>query len=225
MPAVQATAELLSNGGPVMMILALLSVLAVTIILVKLWQFFVQRGNPAQDDHALGLWRAGRTGEALSALGEGRGPVNRVLRVAMQGQSKPDAVEATVREETARVAALELERLRGQLRGLEAIGTLSPLLGLLGTVLGMITAFQQLQAAGSQVDPSILSGGIWEALLTTAAGLAVAIPAVAALHWLERRVDGVRHRMEDAVTRVFTQAPSPQPHREPAPLRAAANEH
>jgi biopolymer transport protein ExbB len=60
---------------------------------------------------------------------------------------------------------------------LELISTIAPLLGLLGTVLGMIAAFQALQESGSRADPAILAGGIWEALLTTAAGMAVAIPA------------------------------------------------
>src|SRR3546814_3183218 len=71
-----------------------------------------------------------------------------------------------------------LEGLRGQLGALEVIGSVSPLLGLFGTVLGMIEAFRQLAEAGSQVSPAILSAGIWEALLTTAVGLAVAIPVV-----------------------------------------------
>ena len=88
------------------------------------------------------------------------------------------------------------------------------MLGLFGTVLGMIKAFQRLEEAGSQVNPAILSGGIWEALLTTAAGLAVAIPAVAALNWLESKLDRLTHHMEDGLTRVFTAgldiAPAPQ---------------
>lgn len=82
----------------------------------------------------------------------------------------------------------------------------SPLLGLLGTVLGMIEAFRQLASSGSQVDPSVLSGGIWQALLTTAAGLSVAIPVVLLHSWLERRVERCAHRMEDAVTRIFTRS-------------------
>jgi biopolymer transport protein ExbB len=83
-------------------------------------------------------------------------------------------------------------------------------------VLGMIEAFQRLQAAGSQVDPAILSGGIWQALLTTAVGLTVAIPVVLAHAWLERRVEHCGHQMEDAATRVFTRAVAV-----PAPVTAA----
>ena len=69
----------------------------------------------------------------------------------------------------------------------------------------MIAAFAELENAGSQVDPSILSGGIWEALLTTAAGLAVAIPTVAVLNWLERAADRTAHEMDSAVTQIFTE--------------------
>jgi biopolymer transport protein ExbB len=97
------------------------------------------------------------------------------------------------------------------------IGTLSPLLGLFGTVLGMIEAFRRLEAAGSRVDPSILSGGIWGALLTTAVGLAVAIPTIAALNWLERRVERLAHDMDDAAARVFTSRIGLERVRTPAP--------
>jgi len=80
----------------------------------------------------------------------------------------------------------------------------APLLGLRGTVLGMVEACQSLEAAGNRVNPAILSGGIWEALLTTAAGLIVAIPAVAAHNWLERSVERYSRFMEDVATRLCT---------------------
>ena len=83
------------------------------------------------------------------------------------------------------------------------IANLSPLLGLLGTVMGMIGAFAQLEGAGTKVDPALLAGGIWEALLTTAFGLSVAIPSLAAYYILEGQVDNVRANMKDAATRVL----------------------
>ncbi|MCC5968052.1 MAG: MotA/TolQ/ExbB proton channel family protein, partial [Natronohydrobacter sp.] len=73
-----------------------------------------------------------------------------------------------------------------------------------GTVLGMIEAFQALQAAGNRADPAALAGGIWQALLTTAAGMAVAIPAAMALTWFESICDRVQVDMEDLATRIFT---------------------
>jgi biopolymer transport protein ExbB len=78
--------------------------------------------------------------------------------------------------------------------------------------LGMIEAFQEVEAAGGRANPALLAGGIWEALLTTAAGLAVAIPTAATLHWLESVVERVRYVTEDAVTQIFTgmiEAPIP----------------
>ncbi|MEP1599390.1 MAG: MotA/TolQ/ExbB proton channel family protein, partial [Hyphomonas sp.] len=73
-----------------------------------------------------------------------------------------------------------------------------------GTVLGMIQAFRAMETAGRNVDPSILSGGIWAALLTTAAGLIVAIPVVAIASWFDRSILKIAHTTEDAVTRIFT---------------------
>ena len=100
-----------------------------------------------------------------------------MLGCAIRGSLRRDLSEAMVREEVARLAGDRLEGLRAYLRPLEVIAGVAPLLGLFGTVLGMISAFQQLEQAGSQVNPAVLSGGIWEALLTTAVGLAVAILA------------------------------------------------
>ena len=97
-----------------------------------------------------------------------------------------------------------LAEARTGLRALELVATIAPLIGLLGTVLGMIAAFQALQTSGNSADPSVLAGGIWEALLTTAAGMAVAIPASAALTWFESVADRVQADMEDAATRIFT---------------------
>ncbi|SMF19336.1 biopolymer transport protein ExbB [Tistlia consotensis] len=198
--------EILLAGGPVVMILLALSVVALAIVLVKLWQFRAARlGDRRTARRALSLYRTGRSGEALALAGRSRNPVARVLVRAINGRARRDLPEAMVREEVVRYGADLLESLRGWFRPLEVIGSLAPLLGLFGTVLGMISAFQQLEEAGSQVDPSILSGGIWEALLTTAVGLAVAMPVIVLLNWLERRVDRLAHEMDDCVTQVFTE--------------------
>ncbi|MGF1609919.1 MAG: MotA/TolQ/ExbB proton channel family protein, partial [Kiloniellales bacterium] len=140
----------------------------------------------------------------LALAGRGRSPVARVLAQALRGQQR-GLPEAKVREEVIRSGGEMLEALRAWFRPLEVIASLAPLLGLFGTVLGMIEAFQQLEQAGSQVNPAILSGGIWEALLTTAVVLAVAMPCVALLNWMERVVDRLAHEMENVVTQVFTE--------------------
>ena len=103
-----------------------------------------------------------------------------------------------------RVALEQLSDLKTWLKPLELIATLSPLLGLLGTVIGMIESFANLEAAGSRVNPSILAGGIWEALLTTAFGLIVAIPALAAFTLFESKVEKIRLEMINASTLVLT---------------------
>lgn len=198
---------LLEAGGTVMWILAGLSVFALAIILNKFWDFWrAGLWRRREVNRALGEWRAGRDAAALEALEPARDPVADVLRVALAGRMDEEVDDAVVREEVARRGAAWLESLRGGLRPLELIGTLAPLLGLLGTVIGMIDAFRELESAGSQVDPSVLSGGIWVALLTTAAGLSVAIPAVAAHTLLERQLEGLHHRMQDAATRVFSRS-------------------
>ena len=199
---------LLEAGGAVMWIIATLSVAALAIVLAKLWEF-ARRGVWARRAarEALASWEAGRGGEAVQRVEAAQGPVADVLRVALAGRRDPAVDGALVREEVARRGAAWLESLRGGLRPLELIGTLAPLLGLLGTVFGMIEAFRQLENAGGRVDPSVLSGGIWVALLTTAAGLSVAIPAVAAHTFLERQLERLHHAMQDGATRVFSRGP------------------
>jgi biopolymer transport protein ExbB len=108
------------------------------------------------------------------------------------------------RDEAYRGARLQAEQLSSHLRILEVIATLAPLLGLLGTVLGMIEAFRAMEAAGEHVNPAILSGGIWQALLTTAAGLIVAIP-ISVLHsWLERCTERQTKSIQNTIEYAFT---------------------
>lgn len=207
--------DFLDAGGPVVLILGAMSVVALAIILVKLWQFAAARAwDRRTARRAVALHRSGRSIEAISLASKSRNPVAEVVAYALRGCLRRDIDEAVVREEVARLASERIEALRAYLRPLEVIASLSPLLGLFGTVLGMIEAFQQLQNAGSQVNPAVLSGGIWEALLTTAVGLAVAIPVVAILAWIERVIEGVTHEMETVVTQVFTRdlAADPAPH-------------
>lgn len=207
--------ELIEAGGPVVVILLLMSVTALAIILLKIWQFAAFRlGDRKTAREALTLHRSGRSAEALSRAEASRNPVAQVLAQAIRGHRRADVDDAVVREEVVRFGSDLLQDLRSYFRPLEVIASLAPLLGLFGTVLGMIDAFRQLESAGNQVDPSILSGGIWVALLTTAVGLAVAIPVVAILNWLETRIDRVAHEMNSVVTQVFTEDLTVEPDRE-----------
>jgi len=177
---------------------------------MKLWQFHRARLGDRRAAQAVTLLRSGRGDEALTVLAGARNPVAQVVARAIHGRQRRDLPESAVREEVLRAGNERIEGLRSHLNALEVIGGIAPLLGLFGTVLGMIEAFRRLAEAGNQVDPSILSGGIWEALLTTAVGLAVAIPVVVLCNWLERRVDRVAAQMDSLVTQVFT--PDLTPH-------------
>lgn len=194
---------MLADGGPVVWMIAALSVIALALVIWKLFHFVAigafRRGAA---DRAIALWRSGQREPALAEAARGGGVVDRVVAAAL-AQRASGASEAAVREEAARVAKGALAEMRVGLRGLEVIATIAPLLGLLGTVLGMIAAFQALQTAGAQADPATLAGGIWEALLTTAAGMSVAIPSSIALSWGESVVEKTRLRIEDAAARLM----------------------
>lgn len=210
------------TGGPVMALLVVFSIAALAIVIAKSYQFHrLGLGNRHSVDAALSLWRRGEHQRAIDALAGTKQPAASLVRLAMYSMfpSLPDV--ATLREELERIALDMLDSLRSHLRALEVIATLSPLLGLFGTVLGMITAFKELENAGNQVDPGILSGGIWLALMTTAAGLAVAIPAVLAHNWLDRRIERHERFMESSVTQVFT-SQLLRPDDESTPRRPAA---
>lgn len=95
-----------------------------------------------------------------------------------------------------REGALALEKVETRLRALAAITHTSPLLGLLGTVTGLVAAFHQIEVLGGQVQPGDLASGIWEALITTVFGLVIAIPCMAAYHGFESAADRIARRMQ-----------------------------
>ncbi len=187
-----------------MLVLLAMSILAVAIILLKLFQFF-RSGLHRLDfvDPALAALQKGDHNSALNTLKQQRSPVACVMESAIRCGADPTMSAKDVEAEVSRIGSAQIRNLESWLRSLSSIAHLSPLLGLLGTVTGMIVAFMNLEAAGSRVDPSILSGGIWEALLTTAFGLTVAIPAMAAFYYLEGEVDHVRASMKDVSIRVL----------------------
>ena len=126
--------------------------------------------------------------------------IQSILQLHNAGQLSLDELKT----EAIRKARKSIAPLGKQLRTLEVIATIAPLLGLFGTVLGMIEAFKAMEAAGSQVDPAVLSGGIWQALLTTAAGLAVAIPVSMVHSWFERKLEVRASILEDDIDRINT---------------------
>lgn len=203
--------EFLIKGGPAIWSIAALSVLTLALILWKIWRLVLMGAWAGRKtEKAVQAWENGDIAKARAILANRRSLRAVVARTAMEADLDDAFNDSQAREEIQRVARNQLTKARTGLRALELIATIAPLLGLLGTVLGMITAFQALQEAGSRADPAALAGGIWEALLTTAAGMAVAIPAGVALTWFESVADRAQFSMEDAITRILTRHPGPQ---------------
>ncbi|GLQ06868.1 MotA/TolQ/ExbB proton channel family protein [Sneathiella chinensis] len=201
----EAIQSLYDKGGPVVAILLVLSVIGLAAALYKGWAFYrmgLGRHGPAY--RALNVWQRYPSAEALDLLEQARGPVAVSLLHAMRGQLYNADQGALVREDIDRVASAEIAAARRGIRVLEVIGQVAPLLGLFGTVLGMIDAFQAMEGAGANVDPSVLAAGIWVALLTTAVGLAIAIPASMLATWFETLVDRETEILEGMVTSVLT---------------------
>ena len=198
----QSLLDTLRSGGPIVVVLIVLSLGSVALILIKMLQL---RGVTAGDTrrvNAIEDWAKGDRHAAIKAL-EGPGaPADRIAQAAMQrldaGWAR-DRLEAELEwRGNAEVAALQRH-----IRLLELIAMISPLLGLLGTVLGMIQAFQELAMAEGAANASLLAAGIWQALLTTAAGLLVAIPAAVAASLLSEKIDRAVGKIENSVGQLF----------------------
>ena len=200
-----AVAAALERGGPAMWAIGALSVVTVATILWKLADLAragAFRGG-ARTRAAAERWQAGDAAGAAAMLRGARTARARLATAAMAAAGDPTLDQAAAEAETARAARAILSEARTGLRLLDLVTTAAPLLGLLGTVLGMIEAFRALEESGARADAAALAGGIWEALLTTASGMAVALPAAVALAWFEGVIEAMRHDMEDAATRIL----------------------
>ncbi|MBM2578068.1 MotA/TolQ/ExbB proton channel family protein [Jannaschia sp. Os4] len=187
--------------GAVFAALAALSVAALTVCLFKLIQF--RRLGVGREDRAeaiLDAWLGGRPDEATRAARTRDAVGPRVLEAVLSAlTARPN--DTAYAEELGRTAAMgEMALLSRRMRVLEAVVQGAPMLGLLGTVIGMIDAFSTLSLAQGAVDPALLAGGIWTALTTTAAGLAIALATYFVATWLEARIEGERQMIEVAVS-------------------------
>lgn len=196
--------DIFEKGGVVMVILAGLSIYGLAIIFFKAYQFYIARVfESGFVDYTMSFVKRGELTDAQKQLETAQGPIARIMRVAIDCVMNRDMTMKSREAEITRVGASEIRYLESHMRGLEMIATTAPLLGLLGTVIGMVIAFSKLGEAGSRVDPSMLAGGIWEALLTTVGGLAVAIPAVGAYYLLDGIIEKVRSTMQDVTVQVL----------------------
>ena len=185
--------EIIQAGGPVMWPIILCSVGAAAIILERLWTLQEKRVIPRELTNK--VWKLVETRTLterhIEAL-EHNSPLGRVLAAGLANRDKGRELMKEVIEDTGRHVVHELERF---LNSLGTIAAITPLLGLLGTVTGMISAFEAITTQGVG-DARVLSGGIGEALITTAAGLIVAIPSLIGYRYLRGKVDMLVVEME-----------------------------
>lgn len=193
------------RGGPIMYILLCLSIYGVAVVLFKMYQFWNAGmfSRNAFIDKAVQEIRAGDIQNASRTLSRVKGPIARIMRVALDCVANREISQRSKEAEIARVGAADIRYLESHLRGLEMIANVGPLLGLLGTVMGMVTAFSKLEAAGARVDPSLFAGGIWEAFLCTVAGLVVAIPAIGAYYVVDALIERIRATMRDVSIQIL----------------------
>lgn len=185
--------DYLVAGGPVMIPIGLCSVIALATFIERLWSVRRDRVAPAAFAmELLELVRQKRYNDALTLCRTRQIAAARVIEVALEVRGQPRAVIKERLEEVGRREAAEMERY---VPILGTIASIAPLLGLLGTVGGMILTFQVIQEKGT--DVAHLAGGISQALLTTFAGLSVGIPAVVANRYLLARVDTLLLEMEE----------------------------
>ena len=185
--------EIVRAGGLMMRPIILCSVVAAAIKLERLWTLQERRVLPPELTRRVWQLIEGNqiTEPMIHAL-EQNSPLGKLLAVGLLNRHRPRTMLMERLEDTGRHVVHELERY---LNTLGTIAGVSPLLGLLGTVTGIIKAFNAIQAGGAG-DPRALSGGIAEALVATAAGLCVAIPSLFAYRYLRGRVERIVVAME-----------------------------
>lgn len=193
--------QILMAGGPVMWPIYLCSVFALAIILERFWH--IHRIKIDTQKFLADIFeqmKRHQVKEALQICDNTKSPVSHILKA---GILKYDRPRPQIKEAIEDAALYEVPKLERNLSALATIAHIAPLLGLLGTVTGMVRCFQVIQAKATSfhpVSPGDLAGGIWEALLTTVAGLAVAIPAYVAYNYLVSRVNNIILEMEKAST-------------------------
>jgi len=182
------------RGGFMMVPILLGSVLALAIIIERLWA--LQRGRVVPEGFVRRMNEMvarGRRAEALSACRENDSSIARVMEVGLEnaGRARTEIQEAL--QMSGRHEAAELNRWVG---ALGAIAALEPLMGLLGTVLGLIQSFREVEKLKVVGNPSVVAAGVWQALITTAAGLMIAIPTYAMYRYFRSRIGGMVMEME-----------------------------
>lgn len=193
--------ELVKMGGPLMVPILLCSLFALGIVIEKLIHFStIQTNAPQLKANIFGLLKSNKIKEAVQLCDASPSPIARILKA---GVLKFGASREEIKESMEDVSLFEIPKLENRLGALATIAHISPLLGLLGTVTGMTTSFHTIQvraASLNPVTPGDLAGGIGEAMITTVAGLMVAIPTFVAYNYCVSRISRFTLEMERAAT-------------------------
>lgn len=196
--------ELIQKGGPVMYPIILCSILAFAIVIERLYHLYKAKIDTKDFMNNIEITiRRNRIAEAIKICEKTPGPIAHIIKA---GVLKHDRSRQEIRESIEDAGHQEVPRLEKHISLLATIGHVSPLLGLLGTVTGMVKAFQIIQEKSvslNPVSPGDLAGGIWEALLTTVAGLIVAIPTIVAYNYLVSKIEEFVIEMERSATEVI----------------------
>ncbi len=186
--------ELLLKGGWVMIPLALLALIAVYVFFERL--FVIQTASkmdPTFLNNVKDLVYQGNVDGAITLCKNTDTPLARILEKGLKRLGKPiKHIEAAIEN----AAKLEIARIEKNLSTLATISGAAPMLGFLGTVTGMIQAFFKISTAGQNVDPAMLAGGIYEALITTATGLAIGIISYVGYNFLVSRIESIVYHIE-----------------------------
>lgn len=189
--------ELFIKGGPIMWPLLLTSIIALGVVIDRLWFIYCEKQNrqPEIVDAVLARLEDGDTAGAVAVGGNSSDFVARTMSYALSHR------DGSLSSAILRAANLELKRFSRGLPVLDTVITLAPLLGLLGTITGMIHSFGLL--GGEELGaPAAITGGIAEALIATAFGLGIAITALLPFNYLNTRLEEARHELEDATTQL-----------------------
>ncbi len=199
---------LLSKGGLMMWLLLALSAVGIAVFIERLLHYHRAQINSAEFIAGVrNVLKRDNVVEALSICDATPGPVARLVKMAILNRERG---RESVREALEEAGLLEVPRLEEKLNVLATIAQIAPLMGLLGTVLGFIKVFTRIQEAGLYAHAAQLSEGIWQALICTAAGLAIAIPGYAAYNYLVSRVNAIVLDMEKASTEILNLVTEPR---------------
>ena len=192
---IESVFDMILNGGPLMLPIALCSVVSLAYVVERSIRLRDgELGSKRFGDKIVGVLRADGPQSAVELCDRATKPLGRVLGAGLRRFRAPTLeMEKAVEDAGAR----EVKRLHANLKPLVVVGLIAPLLGLLGTVWGMIEAFSNIALQDGMGKPELLASGISQALITTAAGLTVAIPTQAAYYWFKSRIDRFVRRAED----------------------------